>query len=348
MRDVAERVLAEQCYVRPVDVLVGLGWIAEVTVERWQQGRFDPLESVMHSSSPDGHRTAIAELGAWAKERGLRPEEWTYWADRGHRRALSFGRTDQPEVEQAFRTHWYATDQPAPPPPEPSADDPEKPAELLVIFGRRGYTCTGCATEYGPGSMLIMEDPGPVCLACADLDHLEFLPSGNTALTRRSKKASRLLAVVVEWSRTRRRYERQGILAEADAIAQAEAACLDDQDVRERRRIRDAERRERLDETFVAELATAIRDQFPGCPSARAAKISEHAGLRGSGRVGRSAAGRALDTDAVRLAVVASVRHEDTDYDELLSTGVPRETARARIRAEVDEVIDRWSAAPGR
>jgi hypothetical protein len=40
--------------------------------------------------------------------------------------------------------------------------------------------------------------------------------------------------------------------------------------------------------------------------------------------------------------VVASVRHEDTDYDALLMAGVPREEARARIRASVDAVLDRW------
>lgn len=40
--------------------------------------------------------------------------------------------------------------------------------------------------------------------------------------------------------------------------------------------------------------------------------------MRGSGRVGRSAAGRILDPDAVSLAVAASVRHADTDYDALL------------------------------
>ena len=115
-----------------------------------------------------------------------------------------------------------------------------------------------------------MEDAGPVCLACSDLSHLEFLPSGNTALTRRAKRASRLSAVVVRWSRARRRYERQGILAEPAAIEQAEAECLDDAEARERQRARAAERRQETDERFVAELAEAVRAQFPGCPAGRA------------------------------------------------------------------------------
>jgi hypothetical protein len=76
----------------------------------------------------------------------------------------------------------------------------------------------------------------------------------------------------------------------------------------------------------------------------RARQASRHAGTRGSGRVGRSAAGRALDPDAVTRAVVASVRHEDTAYDELLMAGVPREQARDRIRDDIDRVLDRWRA----
>lgn len=125
-----------------------------------------------------------------------------------------------------------------------------------------------------------MESAGPSCLECADLGHLEFLPSGNTALTRRAKRASRLSAVVVRWSRARRRYERQGILAEPAAIERAEAECLDDAEARERQRARAAERRQETDERFVAELAAAVRAQFPGCPADRAERI---AGVLGSG-----------------------------------------------------------------
>ena len=56
---------------------------------------------------------------------------------------------------------------------------------------------------------------------------------------------------------------------------------------------------------------------FPGCPADRAEAIARHTSLRGSGRVGRSAAGRSLDEKAVTLAVAASVRHEDTEYDSI-------------------------------
>ncbi|MFD0888814.1 DUF2293 domain-containing protein, partial [Streptosporangium algeriense] len=59
-------------------------------------------------------------------------------------------------------------------------------------------------------------------------------------------------------------------------------------------------------------------------------------------RVGRTAAARVLDENAVTLAVVASVRHLDTDYDRLLMSGVPRAEARRRIKADIDRVLTDW------
>jgi len=215
-----------------------------------------------------------------------------------------------------------------------------KPTGLVVISPLKDWTCAGCG---GTGDYLRMEDAGPLCLACADLDHLIFLPSGDAALSRRAKQASRLSAVVVRWSRSRKRYERQGILAEEAAIQQAEEQCLADEDVRLRRRERDRDRRAQEDVVFQARMADEIRRLFPGCPKPRATAIAEHAALRGSGRVGRSAAAQALDERAITLAVVASVRHQDTNYDELLMSGVPREDARDRVRPVIDAVLDTWA-----
>lgn len=74
----------------------------------------------------------------------------------------------------------------------------------------------------------------------------------------------------------------------------------------------------------------------------RAEAIARHAASRGSGRVGRTAAARELDPDAVTLAVVASIRHADTAYDTLLMSGMSREAARAAVRPYIDEQLDRW------
>lgn len=58
--------------------------------------------------------------------------------------------------------------------------------------------------------------------------------------------------------------------------------------------------------------------------------------------MGRSAAGRALDEGAVTAATVASIRHEDTSYDELLMAGIPRQEARAQVRSDIDAVLEQW------
>jgi hypothetical protein len=212
-------------------------------------------------------------------------------------------------------------------------------SDLVVISPVKKWTCTSCG---GTSGFLKMEDGGPLCLACADLGHLSFLPSGDAALTRRAKRISGLSAVVVRWSRARNRYERQGILAEADAIERAEHECLSDAEARSRRRERDQARRTSEDLEFQAEFATAIRELFPGCPPARADDIASHAAMRGSGRIGRSAAAQAFHPDAVRLAVAASVRHLDTNYDHLLMSGVDRAVARDRVRQRVEGVLNAW------
>jgi hypothetical protein len=79
-----------------------------------------------------------------------------------------------------------------------------------------------------------MDDAGQLCLACADLDHPVFLPAGDAALTRRATKASSLSAVVLRWSRARKRYERQGVLVEDPALTLAEEQCLSDEAARTR------------------------------------------------------------------------------------------------------------------
>jgi hypothetical protein len=227
-----------------------------------------------------------------------------------------------------------------------SATSNARRAELLVIASTRPWTCAACTTRFERGDFLTMDDAGPLCLDCADLGHLEFLPRGDTALTRRARRGSRLSAVVVQWSRARKRYERHGILADPDAVAEAEQQCLVDSEARECRRQRDAQRRLVEDEQFVADLGDAIRTQFPGCPGERALRIAEHAGVRSSGRIGRTSAGRALDPDAVRRAVVAAVRHEDTSYEDLLMSGVPRAEARKMVRDDIDRVVESWLPGP--
>ncbi|HZO69526.1 MAG TPA: DUF2293 domain-containing protein [Kribbellaceae bacterium] len=218
----------------------------------------------------------------------------------------------------------------------------EKPDSFHVVEPLRGFTCAGCGRDDDP--YLRLENDEPYCMACSDLDHLVFLASGNTALTRRARKASTLSAIVIRWNSRHKRYERQGTLVEQAALETAEEQCLADADVRARRRERAEVRRAAEDLDVQARLAAEIRRLFPSCPAGRAEAIARHAGTRSSGRVGRTAAGRALDSDAVTAAVVASIRHEDTPYDELLMAGIPRDEARAQVRTAIDGILATWRA----
>jgi hypothetical protein len=49
-----------------------------------------------------------------------------------------------------------------------------------------------------------------------------------------------------------------------------------------------------------------------------------------------------VEEHALELALAASVRHQDTRYDELLMSGLERAQARIEVRAEVAGVLDGW------
>lgn len=338
----AEAALRDHGYVSPLDVLVGLGWLQPVHRDEWRQGRVPHLEGVVQAGLGKVS-TAMRALQRWARDQGLRPSETAYVARTRDRRALQFSVSGQPDIERAYRTHWVSPDL-SEAKQARLQEQASRPPDLVVISPLRDWTCAGCG---GTGDLLLMEDDAPLCLVCADLDHLTYLPAGDATLTRRAKKASRLSAVVVRFSRSRGRYERQGVLVEEDALVAAEASCLADADARARRRDRDEQRRRDADSELADRMAEEIVRLLPGCPPERAAAIALRTSARGSGRVGRTAAGRRLDPHAVELAVAASVRHEDTRYDELLMSGLPREEARARVRADVAAVLDRWREGLG-
>jgi hypothetical protein len=219
-------------------------------------------------------------------------------------------------------------------------------SDLKVFITTGEASCGECGEDLGRKAWItLVEDKGALCLACADLDHLVFLPAGDAALTRRSRKYSTLSAVVLRWSRARKRYERQGLLVETEALDRAEEECLADEDVRARRREREAERRVELDREYVAQFAARARELFPGCPPGREVAIAEHACLKYSGRVGRSAAAKSFDEEAIRLAVIAHVRHRETQYDALLAAGNERWDARAQVEGAVARVLDHWETA---
>jgi hypothetical protein len=325
----ARTILAERQHVSVLEVLSLVGWLPWNLVDHWRAGRFEYLDKLAK---------ALACLDAFAARERLVRTEIEYRAATRDHRLLRFTESGDPERERAYRTQFVSPTL-SEAKRERLTERQNKPPDLVVVEPLREWTCAVCGDT---GPFLLMEHDEPHCLDCVDLGHLVFLAAGNAALSRRAKKASGLSAVVIRFNSRRKRYERQGILVEEAALELAEEQCLADEDVRERRRERDRVRRADQDVEFQARFAEKIAELFPRCPPARAQAIALHAGTRGSGRVGRSAAGRALDDNAVTLAVVASIRHEDTGYDELLMSGVDRQAARDRIAGEIDRVLDTW------
>jgi hypothetical protein len=211
-----------------------------------------------------------------------------------------------------------------------------------VFLILRDSQCSECGAEIEQGSLLYMEAGQPLCLPCARLDNLEYLASGDAALTRRAAKYSERTAVVVRFSRSRGRYERQGILVENSALEKAEQECWLDAGERARARAVGAARRKEQDRALIAEMAVRIANMFPRCPSSEAAAIAAHTAARGSGRVGRTAAGRNLEEQALSAAMAAAVRHKFTPYDELRMADTDRAAARAQVADRVQEILAAW------
>jgi hypothetical protein len=213
-----------------------------------------------------------------------------------------------------------------------------------VFISSKETTCIECGEALGVQAWitLIEGKEGSVCLPCADLDHLVYLPAGDAALTRRSAKYSALSAVVLKWSRARKRYERQGILVEEAGLERAEEECLKDEDARAQRREREAEKRVEIDQDYLRSFARRVRELFPLLPTGREQVIAEHACQKYSGRVGRSASAKSLEEKAILLAVTAHIRHSETQYDRLLADGEERHLAREQIKGQINQVLRQW------
>jgi len=219
----------------------------------------------------------------------------------------------------------------------------KKTSDITVFISLRESTCSECGENLGSKAWVVLEkDKRALCLACADLDHLVFLPSGDAALTRRAKKYSNLSAVVIKWSRARKRYERQGLLVEPEGLERAEKECLADSESRKRNRERAAIRRKELDREYVKTFADKIREMYPNCPTGREKQIAEHACLKYSNRIGRTAQAKEFSKEAVQLAVIAHIRHAETNYDELLMQGFDRFEARSQVKGKVISTLYDW------
>lgn len=345
VRAAAESALKAEGAVGPLELFQHMRFLDPFHVEGWRKGNehYRVLEQSIQVG-PEKFEKTLRYFGEWVQERGLRAVEAPYTGRslRGVEQ-LQVTADGDPEREKFYRTRYAPADL-----AEGKAkrlSDKLKKAPDIVVFEKVSEegNCSECGAELVKGNLLFMEKGKPLCLMCADLDHLVFLPAGDTALSRRSRKYSLLSAVVVRFSRTRRRYERQGLLVTEAALAKAEQECSADAPERAARRTQAAVLRQAEDREFIQELTEALLKLYPACPPAEAKAIAEHTGLRGSNRVGRSAAGQAFDSRALELAVRAHIRHAHTNYDRLLMQGVGRIEARAQVREKIDRIAAAWS-----
>jgi hypothetical protein len=214
----SEAALAARRYVSSIDVLVGIGWLDPGAVARWRRGQIDYLEREVRTNLPRISE-AMRLFRSWAARKGLFASQTDYVARTPQRQTLRFSRSGNPSIEEIYRTHWVS--------PELSekkrerlAEKASQPPDLVVISPLKAdWTCHRCGRS---GNFLMTEAAGAACLGCAGLGDLDYLPAGDALLTRRAKAKSTKYAVVVRFSRSRGRYERQGLLVEPRALAEAE------------------------------------------------------------------------------------------------------------------------------
>ena len=151
-----------------------------------------------------------------------------------------------------------------------------------------------------------------------------------------------MYAVVLQWSRVRKRNERQGLLVEKEALENAEKECLADHEARERRNERRRETELVLDQEYINDFASELLRVFPNCPSKTVEEISNHACQKYSGRVGRTANAKNFDPGVLTLAAIAHIRHIETNYDSLLMEDWDRREAREQVRTDIDAILNFW------
>ena len=135
----------------------------------------------------------------WALEKSLKPSE-THYVRRTRTGTvdLQFSKSGDPSIEKNSGLTMFP--RPCPRANQGAAQKLSSPATPVVFEILRDSACSECGAELSQGNFLVMEAEQPLCLPCARLDDLEYLPAGNTALTRRAARYSERTAVVVRAS----------------------------------------------------------------------------------------------------------------------------------------------------
>ncbi len=217
----AEAALQEKQYVSPIDVLLWIGFLQTSPLKEWRLGRIPFLEKCIQANL-NKISFVMKIFRAWARKKGLKSSKTAYVRQtKGDTQALRFSKNGVEVIEQAYRTH-YISPELTKKKQKQLEEKMSKPPERTVFLVAKETQCSKCKTKVLRRGWLMMDCNQPLCASCAELDRLVFLPSGNANLTRRAKKYSTMTAVVVEFSRTKKRYERRGLLVEGLALDCAE------------------------------------------------------------------------------------------------------------------------------
>ena len=214
-----------------------------------------------------------------------------------------------------------------------------------VWISHKDERCAKCGAELVAGGLIAMDRVhGIRCLACAELAGLEFLPSGDMALTRRALARSSRSAIVLKFSRARKRSERQGVRVEAAAIQQAESDNVKDsarrETQRERRRVRD----EVAEKKYIADFTARVLALFPRAPARRPSRSPPTPARSTAGASAARPGPKPSTTRRSRWPCGHTCVTPAPSTTGLLATGLDPREAREAVRPAIERVVERWRA----
>jgi len=219
------RIIQYQSFISIAEVFKVIGLLQPIHEDYWRKGKIPELETLIQGN-PDKIADVIGCLQKWALENGFTPLRIiSYARSSGPKRPLQYSLDGNPKVESIFQTYYFSpklTEKEL----RKLQDELEKEPELVVFYTVSDSKCSKCKQELRKKSLLLMEGDSPLCLKCAGIADLVFLGRGDPKLTRRAHSYSSKYAVVVRFSKTRKRYERQGILVQPAALEKAESEVL--------------------------------------------------------------------------------------------------------------------------
>ncbi|KXA91278.1 hypothetical protein AKJ57_01800 [candidate division MSBL1 archaeon SCGC-AAA259A05] len=178
-------------------------------------------------------------------------------------------------------------------------------------------------------------------------DGWDFLPSGDGALTRRVRKGPHWILM-----RKKHGYSKPvGTIAPSDNIRKAREELGGEEGAKRREKAKKRGQKKR-EKRITRKLKKKIRQEFPNIPEKELEEVTSRA--RKKGKVG-SADWVYFSPEedeemslrrAAKLAVKAHIRHNHTNYDQLLSRGVPKDEARLIVSGEIEKALEKWKKPP--